>query len=102
MELFAPKKLNKTFLKFLAPKNLINFLRRNWMLELPLYLTGCSNIQFFCSFFVTYVLLNSCASAHLANLLPTKAYNLVGSIYVLRAAADYYIKHLSLVLISLY
>ena len=55
MELSCPKKqLNKTFLKFLAQKNLIkniyrhswtNSLRRIWMLEQPLLFTGCSSIQ---------------------------------------------------------
>ena len=42
------------------------------------------------------------ASAHRANLLPTKRYYRVGSIYVRRATTDYYINHLSLVLNSLY
>ena len=42
------------------------------------------------------------ASAHIANVLPTKAYFLVGSIYVLGAATKYYINHILLILNSLY
>ena len=43
-----------------------------------------------------------CASAHIANLLATKKYCLVGSIYGLRGATGYYVSHLLLVLNSLY
>ena len=42
-----------------------------------------------------------CASTHMADLRPTKRYYLVGSIYVLGTAIEYYI-NLSLVLNSLY
>ena len=49
MELSSPKKLNKTF-----SYSYIKFLRRNWLLEQSLLITGCSSNQFFNSFFVTY------------------------------------------------
>ena len=91
------------------------------MPEQPLDSTGCSSIQFFNSIFVTCEIRCSaighqchlifCDSTmcfnhvplppHIANLLLTKRYYLVGFIYVFGGAAIYYINHLSLVLNSL-
>ena len=58
------------------------------MVEQYLTYTGCSRIHFFNSPSFPNTVSCGCVSAHILNLLLTKKYYLVGSIYVLGSATE--------------